>query len=156
MLVDRVIRRWEGVDAGRDADRLDAVELAWDECHRRAVAKSSRRGRPVRLLLRLGTVLRHHDVLVDEPGWLLVVEVRPTDVIVVRPRSMREAAVVAAEWGNLHVPVQPTDDELITLADGPAEVALHKHHVPFTVEPRRFEPMPVSGIGWTVAKQDDA
>lgn len=155
MLCDRVVGRYDVGDPAGFADptgdgRLDWLDLAWDECHRRALAATSRRGRAVRLLLRLGTTLRHHDVLADTTDYLLVVHVKPVEVIVVRPRSGREAAAIAVEWGNLHVPVQMSDDELVTLADGPAMAAAHKHAVPFEVAERRFEPMPVSGLTWTV------
>jgi urease accessory protein len=152
MLCDRVLgRREEGQTAAGDADRLDHLDLAWDACHRRAQQATTRNGRPVRLLLRPGTTLRHGDVLVDSQDYLLVIHVRDVETIVVRPTSLRQAAVVALELGNLHVPVQITEDAIVTLPDGPAEAALFKHGIPFTVEQRRFEPMPVSGLAWTVA-----
>lgn len=155
MLCDRVVGRWSGdpAEASLQAGRLDWLDVAWDECHRRALVKTSRRGVAVRLLLRLGTTLRHHDVVADAPDRLLVVNVLPIEALVVRPRSVREAAVVAVEWGNLHVPVQVADDAVVTLSDGPAEAALAKHGIPSTVERRRFEPMAVSGMSWTVVAQ---
>jgi urease accessory protein UreE len=182
MLCDRVLGRFGG-EAGLDpaaAARLDWLDLSWDECHRRALARTTRRGRAVRLVLRLGVTLRHDDVVADAPDCLLVIAVRPTDVLVARPRSAREAAVVALEWGNLHVPVEVTEVapgatgaealgaealgaevtgaevtgavtiELATPVDGPAEAAVYKHGVPFVVARRRFEPMPVSGLTWTL------
>jgi urease accessory protein len=153
MLCDRVLGRYDGGTGPPDpvvAGRLDWLDLTWDECHRRALRKNTRQGRAVRLLLRLGVRLRHGDVVADAADCLLVVDVRPVEVLVARPRSAREAAVVAVEWGNLHVPVQVADHDLATLPDGPAEAVLHEHDVPFAVERRRFEPMPVSGLTWTL------
>ncbi|HEX8913408.1 MAG TPA: hypothetical protein VF796_13690 [Humisphaera sp.] len=154
MLCDRVLGRWPGDPDGADLvqdPRLDLLDLDWDECHRRALAKSTRRGRPVRLLLRLGTTLRHGDVVADAADCLLVVRVEPAEVLVARPASAREAAAVALEWGNLHVPVQILDDgSLVTLADGPALGLAAKHGVTVTTEQRRFEPVPISGLTWTL------
>lgn len=151
MLCDRVVGRWpadDPVPTGGDAGRVDWLDLGWDECHRRALRKVTRSGRPVRLLLRLGTILRHGDVLADAPDCLLVVCVRPVEALVACPRSIREAAAVAAEWGNLHVPVQITADEIITVYNGPPIEVLLTHKVPHAVEVRRFEPMRMPGMVW--------
>lgn len=152
MLLDRVLGRRDDsrADVGADAGRLDVVDLRWDECHRRAHAKVTRGGRPVRIVLRLGVVLRHGDVLADAPGLLLLVAVVPCEVLVVRFKSPREAAVAALELGNLHAPVELTDDLIATPADGPAAGVLAKHGIACAVERRRFAPLAVSGVTWTV------
>ncbi|MDB5296987.1 MAG: ureE 2 [Phycisphaerales bacterium] len=155
MLVDRVLGRHDAAAAAAtsgaaEAGRLDVLDLQWDECHRRAHAKVTRGGRPVRVVLRLGTVLRDGDVLADRPDLLLVVRVVPCDLLVARPRSAAEAAVAALELGNLHAPVEVRDDgTLATPADGPAAGALAKHGVPFAVERRVFAPLAISGVTWT-------
>src|SRR5687768_10862296 len=120
-LVDRVVRRLTDGESETEAPRLDHLDLAWDALRRRAQAVTTRRGRPVRLLLRVGTTLRHGDVLVDSADLLLVVDVTPCEVWVARPTSSAQSALVALEWGNLHVPVQVcADGTLLTPADGPA------------------------------------
>ncbi len=134
----------------RSDPRLDHLDLRWDECHRRSGEKLSRRGVSVRLLLRLGVVLRDGDVLVDHDQRLLVVSVIPAEVLVVRPRSLEEAALTTLELGNLHVPVEVTDSEILTPADGPPMGMLTKRGVLFTVETRTFQPTAISGVTWNL------
>src|SRR3954467_5996764 len=98
MLCDRVLGRWTADDGVPGDDGwLDWLDLAWGQCHRRALQSTTRRGRAVRLLLRVGTTLRHGDVLADTPECLLVVQVALIETLVVRPRAMHEAAAVAME-----------------------------------------------------------
>ncbi|QOV87442.1 urease accessory protein UreE [Humisphaera borealis] len=147
LLCDQVLCPFDGV---ADA-RLDHLDLRWDECHRRASVKTTRAGRSVRLILRLGVALRDGDVIADTPECLLVVRVVPCQVLVVRPASAREAALASLELGNLHVPVEVTDTEILTPADGPAMGALSRRGIAYGVETRLFQPTAISGVTWNVA-----
>lgn len=151
LLCEKVLRRFDGrID--RDGERLDFLDLRWDECHRRASLKQSRSGRSVRLLLRLGVVLRDGDVLADTADCLLVVRVSPCEVIVVRPASRSEAAMTALELGNLHVPVEVSETEVLTPADGPAKGVLSRRGIVFAIEERLFQPTAISGVTWNVSR----
>ena len=146
LLCDRVLRQFDG-----SADRrLDHLDLRWDECHRRASAKTTGSGRPVRLLLRLGVVLRDGDVIADTVDCLLVVRVMPCQVLVVRPTSPHEAALTTLELGNLHVPVEVGETEILTPADGPAMGVLTRRSIVYSVEERLFQPTAISGVTWNI------
>ena len=151
LLCDRVLGRFEGPPATADQHRIDYLDLRWDECHRRAGTKQTRSGQPVRLLLRLGVVLRDGDVIADLPDRLVVVRVVPCQVVVVRPKSPQEAALAALELGNLHVPVEITAAEILTPADGPAMGVLARRAIAYGVEERCFQPTAISGVTWNVA-----
>ena len=56
---------------------IDWLDLSWQECRQRALRKRTRGGRDVRLLLRLGVMLRHGDILR-----------RGQDLIVVEPSHL--------------------------------------------------------------------
>jgi len=151
LLCQQVVRRIGVDDAERERQRLDHLVLRWDECHRRAFSKRSERGRAVRLLLRLGTILQDGDVIADTGDCLLVVRVLPCPVLVVRPDSRLQAALATLELGNLHVPVQVTETEILTPADGPAMGVLDRRQIPYCVEQRLFQPTPISGVTWSVS-----
>jgi hypothetical protein len=53
---------------------------------------------------------------------------------------------LALELGNLHVPTQITDDEILFLEDESALEALAKRCVRWQREQRRFEPMEVIAL----------
>ena len=152
MLFDRVIRNLadadgpEAFDCDREpADgRRDVVDLTWAECARRAVRATSRAGRKVGLVLPLGQPVRHGDVLLEDADVMLVVNVVPCRVLVARPRDAREMGVLACELGNLHVPVEVADGELLTPPDGPSRAAVERLGIPFAEEIRRFAPLRIS------------
>lgn len=150
LLCDHVLRSSTQDDPANP--RLDILHLRWDECHRRAGVVVSSRGAAVRLLLRLGVVLHDGDVLVDTTDRLLVVRVIPTEVVVVRPRTLAEAALTSLELGNLHVPVEVSAKEILTPADGPAMGALWRRGIAYTVETRIFQPTAISGVTWSVGE----
>jgi urease accessory protein UreE len=156
MLCERVLGRWnEELTAGLPA-RLDWLDVTWDQCHRRAIRGVTRKGQPLKLLLRLGITLRHLDIIVDAPDRMIVINLLPVETLVVLPRSPREAALVALEWGNMHLPVEISKEEIITLADGPAEAVVQQRGLDWTAQLRRFAPIRISGMSWSVGDQSDA
>ncbi|MDB5171276.1 MAG: urease accessory protein UreE [Phycisphaerales bacterium] len=143
MWCEKILRNAANEDpaqwAGRD---VDVVEIAWDEC-RPVLKKRSRGGEEVRLLLPVNQTLRHGDVLWEDDRRVLMIEVTPCEVIVVRPASSREAAAIALELGNLHVPTQITETEIIFIEEKSAAEVLEKWKATFAREKRRFAPTPV-------------
>src|SRR4051794_13863931 len=126
--------------AGWAGRRHDLVDVRWHECNRRALRKTTRGGRPVRILLPLGGGFRHGDVLADFGDDVAVVHVEPTDVLVVRPRGTAELTRVALEIGNLHAPVAVDGGDLLVIPDGPVEAVLWELGVPHDRQTRRFVP----------------
>lgn len=57
-------------------------------------------------------------------------------ILIVRPRSNRELFALALELGNLHVPVEITDSEVLVAPDGPVEEILERMNLPW--EARRI------------------
>jgi urease accessory protein len=123
---------------GRDGD---VVDVAWHEC-RNALKKRSRGGEEIRVLLPAGQTPHHGDVVFEDGRRIIVIEVSPCDTIVVRPASIRDAAAIALELGNLHAPTQITETEIIFIEDQSAMQVLEKWNAPFDRENRRFEPTP--------------
>lgn len=143
MLCDRVLRNVYDAGPSEASVPIDPVEVAWHELDRRALRKTTRAGRLLRILLPPGGVLRHGDVLAeDERGRVVVVvDVPETEVLVARPRTFEETGVLALELGNLHVPTQVTPaGELLFVPDGPVEALLSRLGVPHDRQVRRFEP----------------
>lgn len=47
-------------------------------------------------------------------------------ILAIRPRSNRELFALALEFGNLHVPVEITSNEMLVAPDGPVEEVLER------------------------------
>lgn len=119
---------------------IDLVDIEWTEC-RRTLDKASRAGRRVRVLLPPGTRLLHGDVLWEDEKNVLVVNVIPREMIVVRSADQQVMALLALELGNLHWPVQVAEDEVMFPEDGPVLEVLRKLGMSFEREIRRFAPV---------------
>jgi urease accessory protein UreE len=72
------------------------------------------------------------------------VNLLPTTVLVVTPDDRRRGLAIALELGNLHVPVQVTDDAIVLLPDGPGEGVLKRYGERYREELRRFAPLRVT------------
>ena len=139
MLVEAAISNLFDPDAQQIAT-IDWLDLDWASCLKRAMKKRTRGDRDVRILLKLGVVLRHGDVLWTDQSTAIAVNVLPCDVVVIKPRDATESTTIAYELGNLHVPAQLCDGEIITIPDGPIEAILDRLGVSYEFQRRRFEP----------------
>lgn len=140
-------------DSTIDPSTIDWCDFNWAECFQRALRRRSRHGREFRLLLKIGVMLRHGDVLIAESpaGPAVVVNVLPCELLVARPRESAELAAAAFKLGDLHMPVQLDGDRIITIPDGPTEAALIELTIPFEIQHRRFEPTLRSTTEITIA-----
>jgi urease accessory protein len=90
------------------------------------------------LALPTGSILRPGQVLHEANGRAYVVAAAPEDVVVVRPRSLEEAARVGHLIGNLHRDIETDGNAVIALADSALIDRLQRIGVSFTEERRAF------------------
>jgi urease accessory protein UreE len=125
-----------------DHQSIDWIDLTSAECSTRAMRKCTRGGREIRILLNLGTVLRHGDVLIDrtDSAPMVAVNVIPDEVIVASVRDAAEIAALAYKLGDAHVPMQFCDGAIITAADPLVQAEVDAMGIEYTIEQRRFSP----------------
>lgn len=96
-------------------------------------------GLRIELALPTGTVLPVGAVLCEHDGVVYVVRAAPERTLVVRPRTLREAAEVGHLIGNMHRDVRVGDDgEIVTLHAEPLERRLRALAADVRVEERPF------------------
>jgi urease accessory protein len=156
MLCDRILDNLDSPTAATlIADRaVDYLDVTWADLHRRSVRLITRGGRRVGVLLALNVRLRNGDVIFVGEGDVIVVNHLPCDVLAGRPPTARQMGLVACELGNLHLPVEVGEGEIVTIPDGPAEAAFRAHGVPFCAENRRFSPLRASVLNNVRLAQD--
>ena len=145
-LYDRILHE-ELSDAQRSHAVDDHVHLQWWELDRRALRKTTRSGRPIRILLPLGETIRDGALLSDAQGRSLVrVYLDPCELLVILPRDPGEMGVLALEMGNLHIPAEVVDGTVRVVADGPAEAVVSGLGSPFRREVGLFHPRRCAGM----------
>jgi urease accessory protein len=129
-------------DVPENDPAFDCVDVAWHELGKRALARPSRSGRPLRIILPHDQRLEHGAVLFRAAGRQIVVNLLPCPVLVIDCRSPTEFARAAYAVGNLHIPAQIEDGRIILPADAPAEAALGRLGIACQAQFRRLRPMP--------------
>jgi urease accessory protein len=116
------------------------VEIPMNAADRRRVRRmvAAPDGIEFPLQLPTGTVLHPGQILHEQDGRAYVVSAAPEDVVVVRPRSLAEAARIGHLIGNLHRDIEADGDAVVALADTALIDRLRRLGVPFGEERRAF------------------
>jgi urease accessory protein len=116
------------------------VEIPMTAADRRRVRRIVTAPDGVQFTLELptGSVLHPGQVLHEANRRAYVVAAAPEDVVVIRPRSVDEAARIGHLIGNLHRDIEARGGEIVALADVALIDRLRRIGVPFTEERRAF------------------
>src|SRR5258708_2986786 len=99
---------------------IDPVGVEWHETGKRILRKTTRGGREVVLkFLRESPALVEGDVLYEYGESLVVVDIIPCAVLVIRASSLYEIASVCYEIGNKHLPLYFEKEELLAPYEAP-------------------------------------
>ena len=140
LVVSEVIRNAKGEDLS--SKEVDFFDIEWFESTRKLLRKVSHKGEEVGLrILKENLRLKHHDVLCEDGNKILLVNVLPSDAVVVQPKTMREMGTICFEIGNQHIPIFIENDEIIIPYEDPIFNLLKKGgYEPFKAQ-RIFEDM---------------
>ena len=140
LVVSEVIRNAKGEDLS--SKEVDFFDIELFESTRKLLRKVSHKGEEVGLrILKENLRLKHHDVLWEDGNKILLVNVLPSDAVVVQPKTMREMGTICFEIGNQHIPIFIENDEIIIPYEDPIFNLLKKGgYEPFKAQ-RIFEDM---------------
>ena len=100
--------------------RVDLLYLEWFEPTKRILRKHTAGGREVAVkLLREGQRLHDGDILWQDEQTAIVVEILPTEAIVVAPESMLQMGTICYEIGNKHMPMFIQDNQVLVPYEAP-------------------------------------
>ena len=92
---------------------IERVALQWYESERNILRKTTNTGREVAFrLLKEGQRLKHDDVVFISDELAIVIEILPSEVIVLSPKTLPEMARACYEIGNKHSPLFLDGDEV--------------------------------------------
>lgn len=103
-----------------DGRLIDMVELHWYESAKRILHKTTQHGISISMkFLNESQHLTDGDVLYEDAESLIVVDILPTEAIVIVPANMKEMAAICYEIGNKHLPLFYYDDVLLVPYEKP-------------------------------------
>jgi len=99
---------------------VDYLALEWFETQKRIMHKRSQAGIEVAIkFLGGGQNLTGGDILFMDDSTVIVVDILPCEVIVIRPKNMFEMASVCYEIGNKHLPLFYDNEDVLVVFDAP-------------------------------------
>jgi urease accessory protein len=118
MLVKEKIGNLTPVNTGNKT--IDWLDLEWYEANKRIMHKRSRAGTEVVMkFMSENQNLTQGDILYQDEHIIIVVNIQPCEVIVIRPKNMYEMACICYEIGNKHLPLFFQDEEVLVAYDAP-------------------------------------
>lgn len=112
MIVKEIIGN---VNAGNYAGLpIDTLAIEWYESTKRIQRLVTDGGKDIAIrLLGAGQYLKEGDVLVQNEEGIIVVRIKPCEVIVIQPKTMPEIGAVCFEIGNKHLPLFIQGEEVL-------------------------------------------
>lgn len=94
--------------------RIDWLQLEWYESSKRILRKQTQSGRELALkFLDNNPMLTQGDILYEDDTTIIVVDILPCEVLVIKPANLFEMASVCYEIGNKHLPLFFEKDEVL-------------------------------------------
>ncbi|NOX21052.1 MAG: urease accessory protein UreE [Nitrospirae bacterium] len=118
----------------------DSVVLDWHDRRKSRQKVKTRMGRVLCIALPRGTVLYDGDLLYKDEKMYIAVEAKSELQIVVVPANMEEAATVAYELGNRHLPLCILKDRIKTPLNKHVEELLKRYSIGYEIVEEPFEP----------------
>jgi len=138
--IDHIIK----AEAKQDRLVIDTVALTWEERQKSRQRLRTTKGQELALALPTGTRLQEGDLLPTVDGYIEVA-LAPEDVILITPQNLQEAAFVAYQIGNRHLPLEITGEGLKTLYERVLAVYFEQHVI--ATERRQLPFTPVTAAG---------
>ncbi|MFS8815937.1 urease accessory protein UreE [Synechococcus sp. R60.4] len=132
----------EGIPEGLQVVDLPMTSEERTQVRRRLETPS---GLVLNLALPTGTVLRPGQILCVVEGVAYRVVAAPEEVLVIYPRSLKEAAQVGHLIGNLHRPIDLSGEGIAILYDAALEERLRNLGLVVVREMRSFAKTPLPG-----------
>ncbi|HEV7622301.1 MAG TPA: urease accessory protein UreE, partial [Flavisolibacter sp.] len=108
------------IDFETSEKTIDVLMVEWFETGKRIMQKKTQSGLDVNMrFLKENPNLAKDDVIYVDEKIIIVIDIKPVDVIVIIPESILQAAIFCYEIGNKHLPLYHDGDALLIPFDLP-------------------------------------
>ncbi|ARK32777.1 urease accessory protein UreE [Halalkalibacter krulwichiae] len=122
-----------------DFDKLEWIELDWEELNKRIIRKHTDKGREIAITLDHNTHLHVGDIVFQDDNSIIAIRTKLEPAYVIKPTTFTEIGKVSWELGNRHTPCIVTDSEIVVRYDETLETIFKKVNVAYEKTERRFE-----------------
>jgi urease accessory protein len=140
VIIERVVAHIDQIDHQVLHNRhIEKVFLESSDLVKRVQRVMTDHGREFGIRLSEEKDLRAGDILFMDEDELIVVDVLPDDLLVIRPRNMQEMGDIAHKIGNRHLPAQFEGETMLVQYDYLVEELLRALEIPFSHESKKVK-----------------
>lgn len=118
---------------------IEKVYLESDHLMKRIQRVTTDHGKEIGIRLKEPRDFVAGDVLYMDEKNIIIIDVLSDELIVIKPRSMKEMGTIAHQLGNRHLPAQFEGDEMLVQYDYLVEELLKELQIPYQCEKRKVK-----------------
>lgn len=140
MIIERIEANIESMEKEEIINRhIEKVYLESAHLVKRVQRVKTDHGREIGIRLKESRDLAAGDVLYIDDRNMIVIDVVADDLLVIRPRSLKEMGNIAHQLGNRHLPAQFEKNEMMVQYDYLVEDLLKELQIPYARESRKVK-----------------
>lgn len=141
MIIDKITGNINNLSSleRQQIPHIEKVYLENDQLLKRIQRVVTDRGREIGVHFENFTELEMGDILYQDDKTTIIVDVLPQEVIVIKPRSMKEMGTIAHQLGNRHLPAQFEDHVMIVQTDSVTKDLLEHLQIPYEQISKKME-----------------
>lgn len=116
---------------------IEKVYLENSDLVKRIQRVKTDHGNEIDIRLKQPIDLQYGDILYKDDDNMIVVDVNSEDLLVIKPRNLKEMGDIAHQLGNRHLPAQFTEKEMLVQYDYLVEELLKNIGLPYSREARK-------------------
>ena len=137
MIIEEIQGNIANLSPEEKQNTLKKVYLENSDLVKRIQRVKTDHGNEIGIRLKQPIDLQYGDILYQDETNMIVVDVNSEDLLVIKPRNLKEMGDIAHQLGNRHLPAQFTDTEMLVQYDYLVEDLLKQLGIPFNHEDRK-------------------
>lgn len=140
MIIEKIITNLEKMEPSEIKQRhIEKVYLESAHLMKRIQRVTTDHGNELGIRLSEPRDLVAGDVIYMDDNNMIVIDVLSDDLLVIKPRSIKEMGTIAHQLGNRHLPAQFEDDDMLVQYDYLVEELLGQLEIPYKREDRKVK-----------------
>lgn len=140
MIIEKVVTHIESLEKDEVGKRhIEKVYMESADLVKRIQRVKTDHGKEIGIRLTDPRDLVAGDILFMDDKNIIMIDVLSDDLIVIRPRSLKEMGTIAHQLGNRHLPAQFEGDEMLVQYDYLVEELLKQLEIPHQREERKVK-----------------
>ncbi len=140
MIIEKIVGNIHDMASSEMEERhIEKVRLESTDLVKRVQRVKTDHNREIGIRLKVAQDMLDGDILFMDDKNMIVIEVKPDDILAIQPKDIHEMGVIAHELGNRHMPAKFEGNEMLVQYDYLVEDLLKKKGISFKREDRKVK-----------------